>query len=294
MKIPEACRVSAMLALALAAGCATTETEWAERPGPGLIDEVAAVLVGDYSNHAQWQREGAAGGGPIELRVWREPIDDPASAALRLSQSRPGQAPRVFQVTLAPDQRPDVLAGQFAPVADDGRVRRVCPMSFTVRRTGFVGETDPESCQFGDTGRRTGLIKEIAHDGRQLVIGDRLVSVATGEPVGEDRILRFDRVRPFSGWAGVREDGGDWRLAESIHLLSDGAGARPKDAAGMDLGIRLELAPYFWRDDGPALLRLTVIDLENGDTLGQAWADISAEQIGLALPDLQVGLHLGQ
>jgi hypothetical protein len=34
-----------------------------------------------------------------------------------------------------------------------------------------------------------------------------------------------------------------------------------------------------------------VIDLDSGEILGESWSDPEADQLGIALPDLQVGLE---
>lgn len=269
------------------AACATNP-EPPQEPDYRLMDEVALTLVGRYSNHAQWQRAGRPEPGPTRMDIDIEPTGEPHRIMVRMRQQTGDEPSRAFMIELTPGAEPGRLDGRFAP--RESASGRSCPMRFSVRRDGFVGETSPETCRFGEGADAAGLLKELAHDGSQLVIGDRLITQQTGEPAATDQILRLDRIRTYSGWAGVR-DGEGWRLAGSVRLHSGGGNAEPADAAGMDLGIRLELAPFIWREEDPPILRLSAIELDTGRLLGHAWADLDAEQIGLALPELQVGLR---
>lgn len=276
---------AAAAAVVLAACGGTPERD--DAVDPTLVDRVADVLAGQYTNHAQWQTESERpDSGPVVLEISRIPDAGMDRVALRMVQSRPESPARAFVVELAPDTRPQRLVGRFRPEAPGSRW---CPLDVTVRNDGFVARTDAATCRFGgDDGH--GLIKEFAHDGHRLVIGDRIVAGTGDRPVGDDRVLHFDRVYRFGGWAGVQESEDNWRIAGEIDLASDGRVIEPTDAAGMDLGIHLRLGAYRWSEDAPLVLRLTASNAESGELLGQAWADMDARSIGLALPDVQVGL----
>lgn len=286
---------SAALAISCLAlvGCTVTDSpkrDPVDTDGLMLLEQIGRSLPGSYSNHAQWRAEPQDADAPVVLEVLPDPVVDPGRLRFRLVQQQ-GDAPlRSFTLTLGRAPGESRLTGEFAPLDRAGEARRACAMDFIVRGEGLVGETDPLSCRFGAGESATGLLKEIAIDGRRIVIADRVVRLPSGEPVASDQILVFDRIRRFAGWAGVREEGG-WRLSQNVQLHSGGGRAQPRDAGGMSLGLGLELAYHVWREDQPPILRLAVSSLENGQLIGYAWADPDAAQIGLAVDDVQVGLN---
>lgn len=276
--------VASLLGIPLLVACAGSP-QHEPGPDPALVDRVAEVLEGRYTNHAQWQAQDTDESGPVTLEIGRIPVADAGRVGLGMTQSRPGSRARTFLLELEPDPRPDRLTGRFRPETSGDRW---CPLEVMVRNDGFLARTDAATCRFGgDSGHA--LVKEIAHDGTRLVIGDRILA-ADNQPMGADRILQFDRIHRFTGWAGVRESAEDWRIAAELDLASDGWVSEPTDGAGMALGIKLRLGAYRWREDAPVVLRLTATDAETGELLGQSWADADARSIGLALPALQVGL----
>jgi hypothetical protein len=282
--------VLALLVLSLT-GCATApqnETDQQPHPHPALL-ELAGVLPGHYLTPAR-----AGSDHHLQLEIIADPSAPPDRLRLLLIQTRtdrPEAPARQFQWQIeANADDGDRLHGEFAPMDAAGRVQRRCSMRVNLRRNGLSAQTDPEECSFGEGEQLTGLIKEIAFDGSQLVIGDRLVSLPSGEPAGEDQITRFLPGRAFSGWAGVRE-GDAWRMASALELATDADQREPRDASGMTLGIRIDVRHYEMARSDQVKLRLSVSDAESGDLLGEAWADADARAIGIALPDLQVGLE---
>lgn len=283
--------LAGLLALA---GCATIAERSDEKDTASLhlIAELHRTLPGDYATAlSRQQRLNSIE--PLLLNVRAEPSFDPGELVLVLAQ-RQGDGPlRSFVLTVSVSDTPDRLDGAFAPLDERGQPRRDCAMEFRVRADGFSGQTDPQSCRFGDGEQATGLIKEIAFDGDQLVIGDRLVRLADGMPAAADQIHSFFRVRYFSGWAG-RLEGDRWRLAKAFELHSGDGYIEPVDAAGMSLGLGVELARHEPGSERRQILRLSLIDLDSGEILAQSWADPEAESLGIALPDVQIGLEPGQ
>ncbi len=280
------------LCMALAfSGCATTTTEPEEREPERLdpaLQELASVLPGHYATPA---RAGS------NRRLHLEVVIDPSapSDALRLvmiqtRNDRPDESPRQFQWQLEADADNDGIQGRFAPMTAGGQTQHYCDMSVSLRREGVTAQTDPEDCSFGEGEQRTGLLKEIAFDGTQLVIGDRLVRIPSGEPARDDQITRFMRERVFTGWAGVR-DGRDWRMASSFEAGTGSVPTEPRDASGMSLGLEISIDHYEMSRTEQIKLRLSVTDSDSGELLGEAWADADARSIGIALPELQIGLE---
>lgn len=283
-------RLGLPAALLLLAGCATVPGERsADRPSPEAraLIEISQALPGEYlSSRNRRQRE--ADEAPLRISIEPLPSDRLGQAGFMLSQRQGDSPSRHFLVAMDVDNQ-GRIGGAFAPVDAAGQVRRRCEMRFSLHSNGFSGETDPENCRFG-ADLNTGLLKEIAFDGALLVIADRLIDLESGEALASDQVHRFVRIRPYVGWAGRRE-GDDWRLVRELDLAT-GEAREPADAAGMILGLRLELEAIELQEGEEIVLRLNVTDSTTGAVLGQAWADPDAESLGLALPNIQVGLRL--
>jgi len=210
--------------------------------------------------------------------------------ALSLIQAADGdERPRYYGVELEPTDSDSRLTGRFALLGSKGSVRKSCPMQFHITRQGLVGETTPDSCRFGEGNDEIGLLKEFAFDGRGITIGDRLVDLQSDQPQGGDQVIDFLPAHDFNGWLGTFE-GGEWRVARDFTLRT-GEHAVPLDAADMGFGIALALNYYRMEQSGQqTLMRLTVTDRESGDVIAEAWAEPGSGSLGIALPDLQVGL----
>lgn len=278
------------------AGCAAPADRGNEEPDLAAAERVARMLAGSYAGRAS---TGASDGEAAELVRLDARIERIGTGGVEtaISQRRGDGPVRNFILIFRPTAVDTRLVGTFSPVDDRSRRTGSCPIEVSVQRDGFVARTDAGTCRFGTGDEEVALIKEIAHDGQTLVIGDRVVDPQSGANRMSDRVLELQRVRTYSGWAGVRDTGADdsggaWRVADSMVMASDGLGLAPEDAAGMPLGVEMDLAPYRVRDGEPPVLRLRVFDATSGDLLGQAWADPQATRIGLALPAVQVGLRL--
>lgn len=279
--------LAALSVILLLGGCAVApESERNENRTPAVLDQLAATMPGHYTTVTESDADQALG-----LEVELAPGESNDELKLQMVQYSEGDEPRRFALSIVATGESDRLGGSFAPLSGDRETGRHCEMVFRVNDRGLAGETDPGQCRFGEPGNETGLLKEIAFDGRQLVIGDRLVDLETGESAAPDRIHAFYRVRTLSGWAGVRE-GESWRIARDLELDSAAGTIEPVDAAGMGLGIRIGLSYYrMERGESRVMLRLSVTDSESGELIGESWADPDSRTIGLALPDLQVGLE---
>lgn len=278
--------ISMLTALVLAGGCATPGPD-PESPKPSAaLQSIALSLPGRYVSVAHERTA------PPHLSIQPGPSSDQETLSLILTQTDPEDgAVRRFALRLEPTASELRLAGEITPLHADGGGRLSCPMSFHLRERGLVGTTDPRTCRFGEGAEATGLLKEMVFDGRRLTIGDRLVSLTDGSSPVRDEVLDFLPVLRFSGWAGKRE-GEAWRIGHDIDIVTGGRSTTPRDAAGMALGIVLRLDYYRLKaGSGEILLRLTVSD-DEGSVLTEAWSDPRSRSIGVALPDLQVGLRL--
>ncbi|MBY6205491.1 hypothetical protein [Halomonas denitrificans] len=278
-------RLLPAVALAALVGCAGTPQRATDPSQPGP-DIVAERLIGRYVGQSPG-REAL----PVALTIRRQSVPGVVPVIIELAQQAAGEAARRFAVSIAPTAVPFRVEGVFAPLGADDAAVGDCPLTGTIRDDGVVLTTDATTCRFGSGDADVGLVKEIAFDGERLLIADRVVA-ADGASRGDDRVIEFLPVHRYRGWAGRRDDGGDaWRRAEDVALTSDGRSAALLDAAGMPLGVEVELAPYWPGADGAVLLRLRAFDAETGAPIGQAWADTGARALGLAVEDFQVGLE---
>lgn len=278
------------------AGCAAPAEREIEEPRLTSAERVARMLAGRYAGRSTVS---GSEGDPAALVRLEARIERIASGGVEtvMSQRQGDGAAREFALVFRPTSIATRLEGTFSPLDAQGRPVGSCPIEVIVRSDGFVARTDAGTCRFGAGSDEVALIKEIAHDGQTMVIGDRVVDPESGETRLSDRVMQFERVRGYSGWAGVRDSRNDdsqgaWRVSDEIAIRSDGLGLDPKDAAGMPLGVTLDLAPYRVRQGEPPVLRLRVFDSASGELLGQSWADPLATRIGIALPAVQVGLRL--
>lgn len=273
-------------------GCAASGESRDSSPPNQSAERVARMLAGSYAGVSRQSVQGTEESPDLvrlEARIGRIAA---GGVEVRLEQREGKGEPRIFAVVFRPTAIATRLEGEFSPLGPDGRPLGSCPIEVSVQSDGFVARTSPETCRFGEGDGAASLVKEIAHDGQRLVIGDRIVDPETGDARVADRVLELERVQQFVGWAGVSDSGDSWRVAEQLNLASDGLALDPEDAGGMPLGIALELAPHRVREGRRPVLRLRVFDRESGELLGQSWADVQATRIGLALPDVQVGLRL--
>jgi hypothetical protein len=276
--------------LALLAGCAGLPEASDSTPGDdrdaAVLAEIGRALPGDYSSAASREQH-EDGGRPLWLSIRRVSATEPARIVFELEQRRGEDPARFFRLGLSPNPDSPGLDGFFAPTDRSGRIQRSCALSISIHSRGFNGLTNPSECRFGED---TGLLKEIAFDGRRLIIGDRLVQLSDGRSRGEDQVLTLYPVHVYSGWAGTRA-GEDWHRAEAFRIHSGGDALALIDAAGMPIGVSVELARYTVAGDDTPLLRLRAFDSDSGQILAESWADPSARRLGVALPDFQVGLE---
>lgn len=273
------------------AGCAAPVQQNAAEPAQQSAERVARMLSGRYAGRPQSPGEDDSHAGEL-VRLDAAVVGIGTDGVeVSMSQRRGDGAARNFMLVFRPTSVATRLEGSFSPLGAEGRPAGSCPIEVSVQRDGFVARTDARTCRFGTAGEEVALIKEIAHDGERLIIGDRVVKPQSGETVVPDRVLELERVRSYAGWVGVRDSGTAWRTADETRIESDGVGVDPEDAAGVPLGVTLDLAPYRVREGDSPVLRLRVFDSDSGELLGQSWADPLATRLGIALPAVQVGLR---
>jgi hypothetical protein len=277
-----------LLALVVSGCAAGPEASNQTEQPPAVLQQIASRLPGDYVSVRDEDRPTQS------LTIDQRSARQADAVAFSLIQAgRDDGSERRYGLELAPGALDNRLDGRFALLGPDGRERRSCPMAFHLTDRGLVGETAPDSCRFGDGNDAVGLLKELTFDGMKIRIGDRLVDPETGEPRGRDRVIHFLPVRPFNGWLGVRE-GDQWRIARDVRL-TPGSRVEPRDAAEMSLGVAIALDYYrMERGDSGPILRLTVTDKRSGEVIAESWTGPKSGSIGVALPDLQVGLSIAE
>jgi len=194
-----------------------------------------------------------------------------------------------------------------------------CEIRLTAITGGYAGQSEPGQCAPGGAAeQQLGLLKKIVIEPGRISLSDQVVYLDTRQVRLESQ-LEFQRIKPFSGWAGVRDDAGEWRLAQAFTLHNDGDEVSLLGRDGEPLGLRLQLARIRYREDRDPILRLALWREQRnvaaagvgaqgtGETddagtetvarwqmVGYAWADPTARQIGLNLDWFQAGLQVAQ
>lgn len=252
----------------------------------GQLEQFAARLPGRYGPARRLDQ-----GRPGEPMVLNARAGDNAGLILELQPERATRQRGFILDIGAADGPSPFIAGAFVPLRSDGSPSpQSCAMRLRIRGRLLSGETDPEQCRFGSGPDSVGLLKEVALDGNQIVIADQVVGMAQDND-NEPDILRLYRLERFTGQVRVRSDAtASWRLAEQVEAEVGGDAIEPVDAADMGLGVRIRLELIRGNQPGSPLLYLQVMDAQSEKILGQAWSDVQADRIGLALDRVQVDL----
>jgi len=273
--------------VSLLTGCASAP-ETRSASASSLLQQISATATGDYASSLE-ETDPA-----LLLTVAAEPlVGGGDQLTLNLVQQEPGVSVRRFRLALrqTPETATYPLEGVLAPLGADGRVVAECPLVVRTGAQGLSVSTEAESCVFGTGTDRIGLAKELLFSGEQVRVADRLVrgSGPDSETLSLTE-LRFHRLIQYTGWVGVRE-GDQWRIARDLRLDTANDSFEPVDAAGMSLGLIIQLDHARLEDTGETIVRLSVVDLQEERTLARAWSEPGAARIGLATPTIQVGLE---
>jgi hypothetical protein len=265
-------------------GCAgTSERARDSEPRAAGLEEIAAAIAGDYVSI----RSPADTTEPTALRVVALP--HAAGMALELNQRR-GSIERVFRLELEPAATPDLFSARFIPLRiQQAASSPACAMSFRLSAGRLVGATDPNECRFQSGERSLGLLKEIAFEGDRVLMADQLM-LEDGSPLAVPDRLTLGRVAHFSGTLAQR-DGEAWRIARNVSLTSGGNLIEPIDAAGMSLGVLLNLELVDNQEMRTSVLRLQVVDETSGQVKAEVWNAVDSNLIGLALQTLRIELY---
>lgn len=266
-------------------GCAGTPepTRDPSPPRQTELDAIAAAIAGDY---VAIKRPGDTLE-PVRLRVEAEP--DAIGAALLMTQVSAG-VERRFRLQLGPGASPETFDARFIPLrAGRDDAGPACAMRFRLAAGLLVGETDPDECRFQSGGLSIGLLKEISFEGDRILMADQLL-LEDGSPFADADRLALGRVTEFSGMLAHNEHG-SWRIARNLRLASGGNLVEPLDAAGMSLGVLLNLELVESMERQVPALRLQVLDEATGRVTAEVWNDIDAGLIGLGLETLRIELY---
>lgn len=268
----------------LLTGCAATGDALRESPSSAAsLEMIAAAVRGDY---VSIRRVGDTTES-VQLRVSPEFFG--AGLALNLSQQQGSQIRR-FRLELPAGTNPERFQARFIPLHTAGvAADSACDMDFRLSAGRLVGQTDPDACRFQSQELLIGLLKEIAFEADRVLMADQLM-LADGSPLGEPDRLSLARVSHFSGTLATL-DGGVWRVARNVQLSSGGSLIEPLDAAGMSLGLVLNLELVQSREQNVPALRLQVIDEQGERVKGEVWGDIDSTLLGLSLDSLRLELQ---
>lgn len=284
--------VLATALIVLVAGCATphrTPSTATERP-PG--SHFNTQLLGFEGVYDQARQAGQTSGLELAIEFHSGGIagaEDNSQALLLRQRDVQGNERPFVLAWQATDEDP-LHQAYFAPLdSRDGQARGRCPLTARLTQAGLSAETEVENCRFGEGSSQTALHKEIALDGTQLVIADRVLSLEDTTPLQDDVVLRLFRRQRFEWRAIDRSDGGQ-RLAAPGVIDTAGHAIALSDAAGMALPFRLQLRYYQLGRSETVVLRLSILD-ETGDVVAESWGDHESTALGIATDTIEVALQ---
>ncbi len=292
--------LAACAALLVLTACQTLQP--ARRSSPAGAAP-AAPIAGIYDNHEQvWAAREAGGAvavphvrvaveptGDRSWTIWRVHLDgSPAMDALwalhESGEPTPHWVPH--RALLAqPATGKDFDPGQWAALD-------ACALHAD-KALRFVGDAATCTVLAPGIGASMALLPlAITRDGEWL-----RVRFYVDQARGADASEALRRVQAFAGWAAINgggpkavADSSDWHLDRGVRIENEG-GRYPlhwRDGAPSGYSLRLERLTY--REGNVPVLKLSVIDDGNGQTLAYAWANPEATRIGINLGWLQVGL----
>lgn len=277
-------------ALLLVAGCSASmqrNPSPAEPSGNAIaLQSRLSTLVGQFGTAIRLSEPEPL----VTMRVAPGPANAEAWVLEFLQTSPDGQ--RGFLLEFQRVFNGTEIAAEFIPMQSNGRLsQQSCSMRFRLLPGVLTGETDPESCRFGEGTGSVGLLKEIALTERQIIIADRLLRSAGMDEQSTD-VLRLHRLARFTGSVRFRSDTGQpWRLSEAITLDVADAALEPSDAAGMPLDVLIRLLLIEGQTPEEPLLHLQAVNPTTGNVLGQAWGDAQTDRIGMSLDTTQIDLR---
>ena len=273
-----------------------------------VLQDLQQTLPGLYGNFAQhWvSRENEA----QAIGHWRLSVESlhsaPGEAWFSLLQYPATDAGQGHTLLLRFSVEAEQLLLRFAPWPESTPPRDLessqltakaqflpgCQIRLTRLTGALAGQTNASTCSLVDAnGAMLVLVKDFALSATTIDIGDRLTDPATGDSLREDSIFRFNRMLHYQGWAGIRPEAeNEWQLASPLEVWSDGGTAQLVDIAGDAMGYSIRLAQVPWRTDQDKILRLDLVDRSTGEVIAYSWSDTTAENIGINLGWIQVGL----
>lgn len=244
------------------------------------LEDIANAVAGEYVS----VRQVGQAGDSVHLRIEPEAITD--GLGLLMTQQH-GDSQRMFELQLRPGESAEQFEARFIPRrAEREAAETACDMRFRLAGGRLVGATDPDECRFRADQQWIGLLKEIAFEGDQVMMADQLV-LEDGTPLGEPDQLVLGRVASFRGTL-ARNESGSWRIARQLRLASGGNLIEPLDAAGMSLGILLNLELVESTESETPGLRLQVIEEASDRVIAETWAGPESRLIGVSLEDMRI------
>lgn len=273
---------------------------------PGSLAVASSVTwEGVYNNHQQVWRALHAGHAPLpQARFAIMATRNPDWHVMDVEVQNPLQQARWLlhrqveddQVRVIPHHAlridADVDAG-----SDGSQWAALLPCTLRGTRTphGFDVRTDTPACSTIAPG--IGAAAALLPVGLELDGDWFRVRLYSDQARGDAARHEAHRVEVFNGWAVINgggpqasADNDDWHMNETLSLGSEGGRQPLLWRDGQPSGYELLLERVAYQDGNLPILKLSLRDNRNDSTIAYAWADESAQRIGLNLGWLQVGL----
>lgn len=298
-------RLFLIIAISLLTACAGQEKQ-TEKPtglsGTEVLQSLQQHLPGHYSNFAQQWLDNKQ---PLRLldvtllkannsEVWM------LTRQQEFSRQDSSQSSMRQQILLFRTTEDDEIKFRFAPHKGEpsaalvsiasGRVAFLpgCEITLFPGKDGLLGQTSASECKLPGANNPAGLSKSIKIQAGIITIADQLSRDGTSS--GAANIQQFYRSQLFTGWAGFKTAHSDWQQVAPFEIYTDGEELSLIDPDGNNTGIHIRLSQVPWKKGERMILRLDLIDPATGKPTTYAFTDPDAENIGLNLGDVQLGL----
>lgn len=178
------------------------------------------------------------------------------------------------------------------------RVLPGCVMPINRVGERFEARTDPGTCVFENPLQgRTRLLRSLSIDAETLALRNELED-PRGRPTGDRTALVLKQHKVFVGWASIRIEArteqdtpGQWQLSQVFSTRDDGRVNHLYDQTMTPMAFGLQLARLHRFEGEPDYYKVSVINLENGQTQAYQWFEPGSGAMNVNLDWFQASLE---
>ncbi|MEO7916168.1 MAG: hypothetical protein ABIR16_00870 [Dokdonella sp.] len=283
--------------LATVPGCQAFQPKFV---GSGGGSSSISMIAGDFDNHAQVAKSGAAHWRysiralpTADWYAWTVELDTRPPLKLELAMRIERDATGAFVLT--PYRTTTAAATLDAKF--DATLWNALP-ACALRGTGTTINLAADPAQCATLAPALGEIAALLP--MQVVASSNGLLIRSYSDQALNATYQTDahRVRWFGGWAAINgagakatADSKDWHMHRDLRASSEGGRVAINFRDGQPSGYSLLMETLVVQDGELPLLKLSVVD-DAGQTIAYAWSDPNAERIGINLGWVQIGMQV--